>query len=106
MKHSQLRVGWPAGLHLRPAARLVRLAQSFHSTIVLRANGRMANARSIVSVLLLCAALGTVVDVEAAGEDEEQALQALAQAFDNPDNSLDHGTDSDSDSDPSVVSPK
>lgn len=101
MKRAQLKVPWRDGLHLRPATRLVRLAQKFHSTISLQANGRIADARSILNVLLLCAALGTVIDVEASGIDEEQALQAVESAFhhseSSPDLDLDAGTDSDAD---------
>jgi phosphocarrier protein len=89
MKQSQLTVQWRDGLHIRPAARLVRLAQNFRSSIVLRANGRIADARSILSVMLLCAALGTVIDVEASGADEEQALRAVENAFVSADDPTD-----------------
>jgi phosphocarrier protein len=89
MKRSQLTVQWRDGLHIRPAARLVRLAQNFRSSIVLRANGRIADARSILSVMLLCAALGTVIDVEASGADEEQALRAVENAFVSADDPTD-----------------
>jgi phosphocarrier protein len=89
MKRSQLTVQWRDGLHIRPAARLVRLAQNFRSSIVLRANGRIADARSILSVMLLCAALGTVIDVDASGADEEQALRAVENAFVSADDPTD-----------------
>jgi phosphotransferase system HPr (HPr) family protein len=89
MKRSQLTVQWRDGLHIRPAARLVRLAQNFRSSIVLRANGRIADARSILSVMLLCAALGTVIDVEASGADEELALRAVENAFVSADDPTD-----------------
>ena len=101
MKRSQLIVPWKEGLHLRPAARLVRLAQKFHSSICLRANGKMADARSIISVLLLCAVLGTVIDVEASGEDEELALQAVENAFVSGSPAADVDNDPDADVDES-----
>ena len=97
MKRSQLTVPWREGLHLRPAVRLVRLAQKFHSSICLRANGKIADARSIISIMLLCAALGTVIDVEASGEDEDIALQAVENAFVSSDTSPDVDTDADAD---------
>lgn len=99
MKRSQLTVPWTSGLHLRPAAQLVRLAQEFHSSISLRANGRIANARSILSIMLLCATLGTVIDVEASGDDEDLALKAVESAFVSSDNSPDIDTDADTDLD-------
>ena len=55
----------------------------------------MADARSILSVILLCAALGTVIEVEAQGEDEDLAIQAVESAFVSPDNTADADTDLD-----------
>jgi len=81
MKCSQVFVPWKAGLHLRPAAKLVRLAQSFHSTIFLKCGDKLADARSIVSILLLTASMGAVVDVEVSGDDEANAATAIAQIF-------------------------
>lgn len=72
---------WKSGLHLRPAAQLVRLAQSFRSTIFLKCGDKLADARSIMSILLLAAAMGAVVDVEANGDDETNAANAIAQIF-------------------------
>lgn len=57
----------------------------------------MADARSIISILLLCAALGTVIDVEASGDDEEVALQAVENAFVSGDVNLDLDADTDAD---------
>ena len=55
----------------------------------------MADARSILSVILLCAALGTVIEVEAQGEDEDLAIQAVESAFVSPDNTPEVDTDLD-----------
>lgn len=81
MKRSQVAIQWKAGLHMRAAARLVKLARSFRSSVLLRANQRMADARSLLALLLLCATCGTVVDLEVTGEDEEQAITALVSAL-------------------------
>jgi len=81
MKRSQVFVPWKEGLHLRPATKLVRIAQTFRSTILLNCGGKLANARSIVSVLLLAASMGAAIDVEATGEDEANAAQAIEQIF-------------------------
>jgi len=81
VKRAHVVVPWKPGLHLRPAARLVRLAQSFRSSIRLRCGPRVANLRSILSVVTLCAGTGTALEVEAAGEDEQEALAAIRQAF-------------------------
>lgn len=87
MKSSQVLVRWNAGLHLRPAARLVRLAQTFNSTILLKCGGKLADARSIVSVMLLAASMNAVIDIEATGVDEANAAQAIEQIFSSDDDS-------------------
>ena len=78
-------ITWEKGLHARPASRVVRTAQRFASDIRLRFNGNVANARSIMGMLLLCATMGASVSVEVEGEDEEKAIQAVQQVFDSID---------------------
>ena len=91
MKRLQLTVPWKEGLHLRQASKLVRLAQRCRSSICLRANGKIADARSVLSVTLLCAALGTVIDVETAGEDEDLVIQDVESMFVSTDDNLESG---------------
>ena len=81
MKHSKVVVLWRGGLHLRPAAMLVQVAKQFHSTIHLKCRGKVADLRSIFGVVALCATMGTALDVEAVGEDEQDAAQAIEQVF-------------------------
>jgi phosphotransferase system HPr (HPr) family protein len=81
VKRSQVVVPWEEGLHLRPAARLVRLAYTFRSSISLRSGQRAANLRSILSVVTLCAAIGTPLEVQATGDDEQEAVAAISQVF-------------------------
>jgi phosphocarrier protein HPr len=81
MRKSEVVITWKNGLHARPASEVVRTAQKFASEIRLRFNGNVANARSIVSMLLLCATMGANVSVEVEGEDEEKAIQAVQQVF-------------------------
>jgi phosphocarrier protein HPr len=65
------------GLHARASAKLTKLAGSFKSEIHLSRNQRSVNAKSIMGVMMLAAGLGSEIGVEAEGEDEQQALQAL-----------------------------
>ena len=83
MKATRLTVKWEKGLHLRAAAQLVHVARRFHSQIFIRIGSRVADARSIMSIMILAASLGTVLDVEASGEDEREAVQAVQTYFDN-----------------------
>jgi phosphocarrier protein len=66
------------GLHARAAARFVHLATQFTSQIRIGRNGRMMDGKSIMGILLLAAARGTVLTITAAGPDEGPAVDALA----------------------------
>ena len=81
VKRSTVTVPWPDGLHLRYAVKLVKMAQGFRSTISLKCGGKIADLRSIISIVTLCATMGTVIDVEVAGEDEQAAAQSVEQIF-------------------------
>ena len=81
MKRAELVVPWKNGLHLRPASMLVKVASKFSSTIKLECKGKVATGRSIVSLLLLCATMGSTLQIETQGEDEDRALQAVQQVF-------------------------
>jgi phosphotransferase system HPr (HPr) family protein len=85
MKHSKVVVSWREGLHFRPAARLVQLSKRFSSTILLKCSGKVADLRSILSVISLCATMGTVIDIEARGDDEQDAARAVEQVFSSHD---------------------
>ena len=69
------------GLHARAAAKLVRAAGAFRATLRLVRLDRSAaaDAKSILSVLMLAASRGTELIVTAEGPDEEPALDALCQ---------------------------
>jgi phosphotransferase system HPr (HPr) family protein len=71
------------GLHARAASQVVRLANQFQSTIKLeRQDGSaVADAKSILSVLMLAAARGTELRVTAEGDDEKEALEQLCGLF-------------------------
>ena len=88
VKSSEVKVLWAEGLHARPASRVVRLATQFRSSIQLRCNEKAASARSIIGILLLCATMGASIQVEAAGEDEEQAIAAVQELFESDGDSV------------------
>jgi len=69
------------GLHARPAAMLVQKASKFKSEIKIKKEDIEANAKSILSVMMLAAEVGSFVIVKAEGEDEEQAVEAIAKLF-------------------------
>jgi phosphocarrier protein HPr len=65
------------GLHARAAAVLTRLAQRYPCEIVLSKDDQRANGKSIMGLLLLCGAKGTLLHVEAEGPQAEEAVQAI-----------------------------
>lgn len=66
------------GLHARPSARLTQLASAFNSRVYMSRDGRRVNAKSIMGVMMLAAAKGTTITLETEGEDEVEAMDALA----------------------------
>ena len=83
MKEQDVVIGHRLGLHARAAARLVQLSCKFQSNIILfRRDGARpleADARSILSILLLSAGYGSTVGVRASGEDEDQAIESICE---------------------------
>jgi phosphocarrier protein HPr len=65
------------GLHARASAKLTKLASSFSSDVFMSRNGRRINAKSIMGVMMLAAGMGTDVEIETVGDDEDKAMQAL-----------------------------
>ncbi|ESQ08117.1 MAG: HPr family phosphocarrier protein [Thiohalocapsa sp. PB-PSB1] len=65
------------GLHARAAAKFVNCASGFDSNVQVEREGRRVNGKSIMGVMMLAAACGTSILVEADGEDEEATLKAL-----------------------------
>ena len=65
------------GLHARASAKLSKLAGSFRSEVFLSRDGRRVNAKSIMGVMMLAAGIGSQLDLEVDGSDEEAATAAL-----------------------------
>jgi phosphocarrier protein len=77
MPASTVTVVNPLGLHARAAARFVRLAGQFRSGVHVSRGARRVDGKSILGLLLLSAARGTILDISAEGDDAAQALEAL-----------------------------
>ena len=74
----QLLVIDPSGLHARPAARFVQAASRFSSRIVVRENGREADAKSLIALLGLTIRPSSEITLAADGPDADEAVAALA----------------------------
>jgi len=66
------------GLHARAAARFVKTAAQFDADIRVRKNGTEVSGRSIMGLMMLAAAPGTVVELNASGRQAAEAVAALA----------------------------
>ena len=69
----------PLGLHARPAAQFVKLANTFASDIELVKDGVPVNGKSIMGVMILAAECGSSITVRANGSDEAAAVAALIE---------------------------
>jgi len=71
------------GMHARAAAKFVTLAQTFAADIRIARNGREVNGKSIMGVMMLAAAKGSTIELIINGEDEDKAMQYLAELINN-----------------------
>ena len=71
------------GLHARPSAKLTATASKFKSEVWLSKGSRRINAKSIMGVMMLAAAKGSTLVIEADGADEREAVEALRQLIDS-----------------------
>ncbi len=83
MIQTQVTIVNKLGLHARAAAKFVGCASAFSSNIQAGKDGQMVDAKSIMSVMMLAAGKGTVLDLHIEGDDEEAALEALRTLIDN-----------------------
>jgi len=65
------------GLHARASAKLTKLAGGFACEVHMSRNGRRVNAKSIMGVMMLAAGLGSEVEIETDGADEQAAMDAI-----------------------------
>ena len=66
------------GLHARASAKFVKCAEAFDAEITVTRDGMSVPATSIMGLMMLGAAIGTSIMVEAKGAQAEQALEALS----------------------------
>lgn len=81
MKEKELLIENKLGLHARAAAQIVKTASSYTSKILLAKDGLEVDGKSIMGIMMLAAAQGSSVIVQAQGEDEAKAIEGLEQLF-------------------------
>lgn len=73
----------PLGLHARAATKLAQLCQQFEAKIELVQEDKVADASSVLALLMLASSKGKTVQVCTEGNDAEQALSAVADLIKN-----------------------
>jgi phosphocarrier protein len=81
MVQKELTVINTLGIHARPASQIVQAAMKFTSSITIEKDGTAADAKSIMSVMMLAAAHNSRVLIKAKGSDEEDAMTAIIELF-------------------------
>ena len=69
------------GIHARPAALFVKVANKFSSNITVEKDGEQVNGKSIMGLMMLAAACGSKLTLIAEGRDSENAVRELEQLF-------------------------
>jgi len=75
----RLQIQTRQGLHARPAALFAQVANRFESSIRVKKGRRVVDGKSIMGLLTLAAASGSMLDVSIEGPDSQEALRALEQ---------------------------
>lgn len=71
------------GLHARAAAKFVSCAAAFASSVRAGRDGNLVDGKSIMSVMMLAAGKGTILELQIEGRDEDAALEALKILIEN-----------------------
>ncbi|CAM3179845.1 HPr family phosphocarrier protein [Filibacter tadaridae] len=79
MEERTVEVKMKTGLQARQAALFVQEANKYTADVYLKKGDRQVNAKSIMGIMSLAVARGTIVTLLADGIDEEQALRSLAE---------------------------
>lgn len=78
MIHTELLITNKLGLHARASSKLVQLANQFKSQLIISKGNTRANAKSIMTVMMLAASRGSSLSLEANGVDEQMAVDAIS----------------------------
>jgi len=83
LKTKEVEIKNKLGIHARPASLIVQKAMEFDSDIFLKKDDYQVNGKSILSVMMLAAEQGSKITLIADGKDEDEAIKALEELFDN-----------------------
>jgi phosphocarrier protein HPr len=71
------------GLHARASAKFVQTVEKFDAEVIVRRNGDKVGGTSIMGLMMLAAAPGTAITVQATGREAAEVIEALAALIDS-----------------------
>lgn len=71
------------GLHARASTKLTKTASQYQSNVWITRNGKRVDAKSIMGVMMLAASKGSIIELEADGADEVDAIEAIKKLINN-----------------------
>lgn len=77
----ELKVANKMGIHARPAAMIVRVANKYQSEILVDKDGEQVNGKSIMGLMMLAAGCGSILKFTAHGDDAEELLLEMKDLF-------------------------
>ena len=83
MVEKEIKIRNKTGLHARPAAVVVRKANEYHADIFIEKGEDRINAKSIMGVMMLAAAEGSILKIIADGEDEQIAVEKISKLLES-----------------------
>lgn len=75
----RIKIKNPQGLHARPASAFVKIANRYESEVTVRKGDDAVNGKSIMGLMTLAANQGSVIEIEASGDDAQGAMAALEE---------------------------
>ena len=82
MEHSiELTVSNKMGIHARPAAMIVRVANRYSAEVTVEKDGEQVNGKSIMGLMMLAAGNGSKLRLSASGKDAEAMLKEMSALF-------------------------
>lgn len=80
---TELTLGNKHGIHGRSSAALSKLASTFPCDIYIYHDGKSANAKSIIELMMLCASHGAIITLSCVGLNEENAIDEISNLIKN-----------------------
>ena len=78
-----LKIKTESGIHARPAAMFVKVANKFPCEIFVQKDDQEINGKSIIGIMMLALTKGTTITIKADGQKEKEAVKKIAELIEN-----------------------